>query len=159
MCFVTVVFVFVLFFFLVRDPFILAHAIGALLYLCIHWSVQHKKIKNKKKRCYCTFKHRLHSGLESLECRNCSTPCSFADCCEQPGNEAKVVHVQTAVTSYVTRRKGLSITQNHPLVLCRTHFGQYHAGLTMDCFLMGTAVSCMHASIGQSGGWLCLSKL
>ena len=32
-----------LFFFLVRDPFILAHAIGALLYLCIHWSVQHKK--------------------------------------------------------------------------------------------------------------------
>jgi len=34
-----------LFFFLVRDPFILAYAIGALLYLCIHWSVQHKKKK------------------------------------------------------------------------------------------------------------------
>ena len=48
MCFVMVVFVFVLFFFLVRDPFVLAHAIGALLYLCIHWSVQHKK-KIKKK--------------------------------------------------------------------------------------------------------------
>ena len=50
MCFVMVIFVFVLFFFLVRDPFILAHAIGALLYLCIYWSVQHKKNKNKKKR-------------------------------------------------------------------------------------------------------------
>ena len=37
-----------LFFFLVRDPFILAHAIGALLYLCIHWSVQHKKIYIQK---------------------------------------------------------------------------------------------------------------
>ena len=35
-------------FFLVRDPFILAHAIGALLYLCIHcdhWSVQHQQKK------------------------------------------------------------------------------------------------------------------
>ena len=32
-----------LLFFLVGDPFILAHAIGALLYLCIHRSVQHKK--------------------------------------------------------------------------------------------------------------------
>ena len=50
MCFVMVVFVFVLFFFLVRDPFILAHAIGALLYLCIYWSVQHKKKKKKKKK-------------------------------------------------------------------------------------------------------------
>ena len=49
MCFVMVVFVFVLFFFLVRDPFILAHAIGALLYICIHWSVQHKKNKKNKK--------------------------------------------------------------------------------------------------------------
>ena len=50
MCFVMVIFVFVLFFFLVRDPFILAHAIGALLYLCIYWSVQHKKKKKKKKK-------------------------------------------------------------------------------------------------------------
>ena len=50
MCFVMVVFVFVLFFFLVRDPFILAHAIGALLYLCIYWSVQHTKKKKKKKK-------------------------------------------------------------------------------------------------------------
>ena len=47
MCFVMVVFVFVLFFFLVRDPFILAHAIGALLYLCIHWSVQSTLRKNR----------------------------------------------------------------------------------------------------------------
>ena len=38
-CCVMVVFVF----YLVQDPFILAHAIGALLYLCIHWSVQHQK--------------------------------------------------------------------------------------------------------------------
>ena len=50
MCFVTVVFFFVFFFILVRDPFILAHAIGALLYLCIHWSVQHKKKKKSNSR-------------------------------------------------------------------------------------------------------------
>jgi len=31
-----------LFFFFVRDQFILVHAIWALLYLCIHWSVQQK---------------------------------------------------------------------------------------------------------------------
>ena len=58
MCFVMVVFVFVLFFFLVRDPFILAHAIGALLYLCIHWSVQHKKKKKKKRK-----KKNIHLGV------------------------------------------------------------------------------------------------
>ena len=50
MCFVTVVFVFVLFFFLVQDRFILAHVIGALLYLCIHWSVQHIYKKKKSTR-------------------------------------------------------------------------------------------------------------
>jgi len=37
------------FLFLVRDHFILAFAIGGLLYLCKHWAVQHKKKKKEAK--------------------------------------------------------------------------------------------------------------
>ena len=53
-----VIFVFVLFFFLVRDPFILVHAIGALLYFC--------KIKLSLNALTCVQRHIIKTLIQFL---------------------------------------------------------------------------------------------